>query len=385
MGDAETLETALSAFREAIAGRGIDVLERARQLDALTMEKIRPLLGDAGKLLISPDGGLNLVPFAALVDETGHFLIENFGLSYVTSGRDLLRPVSPLPSREDPLVLGGAHFNATPQYSRGEANRSRDMQALEFGHLPGTKNEAKQIRKILGLPKNRLRIGKAANEEAVKSVRGPRILHLATHGFFLPDSSTNLQQGTNHPEYVSRRLQEAPLLRSGLALTGFNNRHKVTGANDGVLTAEEVKNLDLWGTEVVTLSACETGLGDVQNGEGVFGLRRALVLAGARTQVMSLWKVDDRATSDLMVSWYEQLNRGVPRAEAMRAVQLAALQGRHLPATNRPLARGLRNKGEADVPADPRLSGTRHPYYWASFIVSGETGPISRPRRPDSR
>jgi CHAT domain-containing protein len=142
---------------------------------------------------------------------------------------------------------------------------------------------------------------------------------------------------------------ENPLLRSGLALAGANQLH--SGQDDGILTALEAAGLDLAGTELAVLSACETGIGQVQNGEGVYGLRRALVLAGVQTQVTGLWKVDDAATRDLMVDYYGRLSAGAGRSAALRAAQLAMLTNRSHPER-------------------------RHPYYWASFVAIGEAGPI---------
>src|SRR5262247_1311592 len=149
------------------------------------------------------------------------------------------------------------------------------------------------------------------------------MLHIATHGFFLEDQAKN------------------PLLRSGLALAGANE-HKED--DNGILTALEVTGLNLWGTKLVALSAGDTGVGEIKNGDGVHGLRRALVLAGAETQVMSLWAVSDKGTRELMGSYYRMLQQGKGRGEALRLVQLEMLKN-----INR-----------------------RHPYYWASFIQSGE-------------
>ena len=245
------------------------------------------------------------------------------------------------------------------------------MSELRFGPLPGTVLEAREIGRILGLPGKRVLIAEAANEAAVKAVSGPRILHLATHGFFLADQPQVL------PAWPARRMskspgQEHPLLRSGLALNGFNNRRSVQGSDDGVLTALEAANLDLWGTEVVVLSACETGLGDVRAGQGVFGLRRALVLAGSRSQLMTLWKVADEPTRDFMISWYRQILTGVPRAEALRAVQLAFFRGEPIPMSEKRGVRLARQEKQQQV-----SSNQKHPYYWAAFILSGESGPVS--------
>jgi len=141
--------------------------------------------------------------------------------------------------------------------------------------------------------------------------------------------------------------REEALVLSGLALAGVNQRWSGDG-EDGILTALETAGLDLWGTRLVVLSACETGVGDVKLGDGVYGLRRALVLAGSESQVMSLWQVSDEATRDLMVDYYRRLRRGEGRADALRQVQLAMLKGRQ---------------------------DLQHPFFWASFILSGDWRP----------
>jgi CHAT domain-containing protein len=184
-----------------------------------------------------------------------------------------------------------------------------------------------------------------ATEAALRRVSAPQILHIATHGFFLQDTG----EATNERRAAGTRLGrwamrvEDPLLRSGLALAGANQGSS-SGSDDGILTALEAAGLDLWGTKLVVLSACDTGLGEVKNGDGVYGLRRALVLAGAESQLMSLWPVSDRSTRDLVVGYYKGLTQGEGRSEALRQVQLQMLRG-----TTR-----------------------RHPYYWAGFIQSGE-------------
>jgi hypothetical protein len=200
------------------------------------------------------------------------------------------------------------------------------------------------------LPGAVLLTGSAATEDAVKALGGPLLLHIATHGFFLPDlpalhapasmDPDARREGLGGWEPPPRRV-ENPLVRAGLALAGANNhRH---GHEDGVLTALELSQVDLMGTKLVVLSACQTGVGAYRFGDGVYGLRRAVAMAGAEAQVMSLWSVDDAATSELMQSYYDHLLAGGGRSEALRQAQLAML--------NRP--------------------DRAHPYYWASFIVSG--------------
>jgi CHAT domain-containing protein len=179
-------------------------------------------------------------------------------------------------------------------------------------------------------------------------LHGPRILHIASHGFFLSDQELNSELNTRSALARSAPpTPENPLLRSGIALAGANARH--SGVNDdGILTALETAQLDLQGTELVVLSACDSGVGDVQNGEGVYGLRRALVLAGAQTQITSLWKVSDAATRLLMVDYYRRLLKGEGRSAALRRAQQSML-------------------------ADPKLS---HPYFWASFVPIGSWAPL---------
>ena len=163
---------------------------------------------------------------------------------------------------------------------------------------------------------------------------------------------------------------ENPLLRSGLALAGANLQQSGAG-EDGILTAQEVAGLDLWGTKLVVLSACDTGVGEVKNGDGVYGLRRALVLAGAESQVMSLWPVSDKGTRDLMIQYYQALQRGEGRSAGLRGVQLRMLRSRQLKPTG-PARILLHEKEPSGLPAEQRLSRDySHPYYWASFIQSG--------------
>jgi CHAT domain-containing protein len=157
-------------------------------------------------------------------------------------------------------------------------------------------------------------------------------------------------------------------LRSGLALAGANGRAS-EGGEDGVLTAYEAAGLDLWGTKLVVLSACETGVGEVKNGEGVYGLRRALVLAGSESQVMSLWQVSDEATRDFMVGYYRRLQNGEGRTEAMRQVQLEMLKSGAV--SNAGPTRGL-----SSAPAAAARADFSHPYYWAAFIQSGDWRPV---------
>jgi len=356
-----------------------EVKRLARAVDERVMHPVRKLLGGTRHIFISPDGALNLLPFATLVDENNKYLIESYSLTYLTSGRDLLRLQVGGKNRESPLVVADPAFGQAGQAStvrRGsdtaQARRSADLMEVNFSRLSSTAEEARALATLLRLPGARVLTQAQATETALKHVSGPQILHVATHGFFLPDQpedatagmrSLDLYRGGESTLLRVLTRSENPLLRSGLALARANLPPPVGGEDDGILTALEAAGLDLWGTKLVVLSACETGVGTVKNGEGVYGLRRALVLAGSESQVLSLWQVSDEATRDLMVDYYKRLLAGEGRTEALRQVQLEMLRG------------GKLNGGHRV----PRLRpGTftqidyRHPYYWAAFIQSGD-------------
>ncbi|WP_157776287.1 CHAT domain-containing protein, partial [Gloeomargarita lithophora] len=229
------------------------------------------------------------------------------------------------PKANPPLIVANPTFDqpgTTTQIASAERGNTRsiDLATLKFGPLPATAIEGDTIAKLL--PNSRLFTQAQATETVIKTNTNPRILHLATHGFFLKSAPT-----TQAKDGSSNLPNENPLLRSGLAFSGFNMRQG--GGDDGVLTALEITGMDLRGTQLVVLSACETGLGDVQSGEGVYGLRRAFTLAGAQAQVMTLWRVDDNATKDLMVNYYQRLNKGEGRGDALRQTQLAMLKSQN--------------------------------------------------------
>lgn len=274
----------------------------------------------------------------------------------------------------------------------GRCSRDLARGEFRFAALPGSREEGQALGLRLGTSPL---IGEAALKGRLKKRRSPAIVHLTTHGFFLENQPWNPPTSGFSGEFgVMDRLagHENPMLRSGLALAGANTflreRRSVSDEmEDGLLTAEDVAGIDLLNTELVFLSACETGLGDVQVGEGVFGLRRAFVVAGARTLIMSLWKVSDLATAILVERFYALLLDGLPKGKALRQAQhdlrtgeLGNLRPRWLsePMRDR-LAAGnaqRRRKLEelAALPDDFRPFS--HPFYWAAFILQGDDGPL---------
>jgi CHAT domain-containing protein len=380
LGDAALIDAEVARLRAALKDPlRQDVKTLARTLDERVMLPVRKVLGPVRRLFISPDGALNLIPFAALVDEHGQYLIENYSLNYLTSGRDLLRLRVQSQTHTPVVVIANPSFDLAAASSRpigqrttagAAGRRSGDFPQVHWEQLKGTAEEAEALKTIL--PSARFMTEGQATELALKHIVRPRILHLATHGFFLPDQLAEAMTETRGLELVGlggeskeqeSGHQENPLLRSGLILAGANNRWSGAG-EDGILTALEVAGLNLWGTRLVVLSACETGLGDVKNGAGVYGLHRALVLAGSETQIMSLWQVSDAATRDLMVAYYKLLAAGASRTEALRQVQLRMLHETDLQdsGTQRDL------KGSDVRTVKHRRS---HPFYWAAFIASG--------------
>jgi len=380
LGEAEPINQSVEDFGNAFKSDASDVKPVARALDEKLMQPIRKLLGNTRNVLLSPDSQLNLIPFAALVDENNRYLVENYSINYLSSGRDLLRLQNHAQSRSESVIVANPDYDkpgdpasvaiirrgepsqiaaaqpvnlsTKPAETRGVLDGDRTQQ-IEFSPLANTAAEAKAISPML--PGATLLTGSQATENAIKQLLAPNILHIASHGFFLqdvpevapPDFSGTILTSTRSAT-PNIRPTENPLLRSGLALAGANPRQ--SGSEDGILTALEAAGLNLSGTKLVVLSACKTGLGDVTNGEGVYGLRRAFAIAGAESQLMSLWAVNDYKTNKLMVDYYQRLKNNLGRSEALRQTQLEML---HNPSSE-------------------------HPYYWAAFIPSGDWTPMGQ-------
>jgi CHAT domain-containing protein len=366
LGEAEPINQAVTNFRNTLQSETSDIQPVTRALDEKLMQPIRQLLGNTRTILLSPDSQLNLIPFAALVDENNRYLVENYSINYLSSGRDLLRLENHADSRSQPVLVANPDYDSQGEAASVESNSNSGfspntviptltrspfddfIQQIEFAPLPNTAEEAEAIASLL--PGAKLLTGSQATEKALKQLHAPEILHIATHGLFSQDVElvappdfgfSTITQDTPSVAVTGTNL-ENPLLRSLIALAGANPRQ--SGDEDGILTALEAAGLDLSGTKLVVLSACDTGLGDINNGEGVYGLRRAFAIAGAKSQLMSLWAVNTYGTKTLMVSYYQRLKDNVGRSQALRQTQLEML---HNP-------------------------NYKHPYYWAAFIPSGD-------------
>lgn len=356
LGDATALESqvrlALQSIKVSMESRDLKVLKKTdrassdqrgvqslKDLYQRVWAPLRKALDSADQVVVSPDGLLNLVPFAALIDDKGRALVESYRLVYVSSGRELMVPEgAPVKPENDLLLVANPAFDGAVQKTNGpEASlRSRDFQG-DFSPLPGTEREAKEIPPLVKGQGGRqlVLVGTSATERMVKTTRSPRILHLATHGFFLQDEEMVLREGTRDLKVVEKvvnnenqappKKHENPLVRSELAFAGANNASGITEGDDGILTALEITGMDLYGTELVVLSACNTGVGEIKTGEGVFGLRRAFALAGAKNLLMSLWPVSDEITANQMKAFYRNLQT-LPPADALRQAQLQTIK-----------------------------------------------------------
>jgi CHAT domain-containing protein len=382
LGTVNSIDTLVSTWRSDI---GADVANRSSliQTSRLSGGKLRRAVWDplgryltgVSQVFIVPDGTLSLVAFAALPVEQSRFVIDDGPvLHYVSAERDLASPRivadAASPAR-GLLALGGPSFDDGTQFRgttarRGAATRNcENLQGITFDRLDGSLREVQEVARLWNGPAERtarVLVGRDANERTFKSeAAGYGVLHLATHGFFLGDAcdpprsavrGTRAVGGlsTASSTAVDAVRRENPLLLSGLALAGANRRASARADDDdGILTAEEVASLNLNGVEWAVLSACGTGLGAIKAGEGVFGLRRAFQVAGARTVIMSLWSVDDQATREWMVALYEgRFQKHLSSAEAVHAATVAMLRDRRA----------------------KKLSTA--PFYWAAFVAAGD-------------
>lgn len=293
---------------------------------------IEPLILGKKIIYFSPDGVYNQMNINTLKKPGGNFILNQYDVIVLGNSKDLIV----VKNRKQTTVAKKAAFLlGFPDYG-GSA----------VAPLPGTKLEVDAIDKILktsGYKTSEL-TQKLATEKSVKGVKGIQIVHIATHGYFQADAEVNAGSAIG---VDVDNAKENPLLRSGLILMGGattiagSNIPDLASNDNGILTAYEAMNLNLEGTDLVILSACETGLGEVKAGEGVYGLQRAFLVAGAKALIMSLWKVDDTATQLLMVNFYTNWVKGGNKQKAFKQAQLQL------------------------------LSKYKDPYYWGAFVMMG--------------
>ncbi|MBT1687493.1 CHAT domain-containing tetratricopeptide repeat protein [Dawidia soli] len=292
--------------------------------------RIEPALTGKKLLYVSLDGAYNQLNLNTLKKPGGDYVVNRYDVVVLGNSKDLiaLKARKPRANKKNATLLG------FPDYGAGD-----------IAPLPGTKVEIDNVNKVLKASAYQVTqyMQKTATEKNLKAVKAPTLLHVATHGYFLQD----VEQTGNAFGVQLENAGNNPLLRSGLLLAGASGTASGTRMPDlesndnGVLTAYEAMNLNLDGTGLVVLSACETGLGDVKAGEGVYGLQRAFLVAGAEALIMSLWKVDDAATQMLMSNFYTQWIKLGNKQKAFKQAQLQL------------------------------MTKYKDPYYWGAFVMMG--------------
>ena len=381
LGDATEIDARINRYRKhvtyiltagsiATAGDLEDYTEISRELYKLIWQPLEKYIIDKELVLIAPDGMLNTISFAGLLGSDGSYLIENFALHYLSAGRDLVRFCNPLNKGIGLFAMGNPDYDASvldrllnitkqedaiPKTEYG-ANRNirdncGDIRDIDLSPLPGTKTEINNIAAIWESTTDEpafICLDVNATEDMFKAeAPGKRVIHLATHGYFL---EKDCEPDTAESTYESgdKWTNENPLLHSGLFFAGANKHGDgadSAGIDDGILTAYEVSAMHLRGTELVVLSACETGLGQIQSGEGVYGLRRAFQMAGAENVISTLWPVNDKAITEIASKLYDR--KGISLPETIRQIQIEKINE-------------LRRQG-----------GNDHPVSWAALVAYG--------------
>lgn len=320
------------------------------------IEKVLKRNGKFKKIFMAADGVYNEINLSSIkIGETEKFVLDEFNIHLLTNTKEILDlEIKKTNSKKEKKTTKTARLFGRPTYQmEGEKHQEHTKQErktgeerevtfsenyanVEWNDLPGTETEIKSIEKIMNA--NNLKVEsfykEKATEEAVKNSKNPTILHIATHGFFFQDEDKTKITNSNET-----------MMRSGIALAGVSNYFRAKekpNTDDGILTAYEVSNMDLGKTELVVLSACETGLGDITAGEGVFGLQRALRVAGAKTIITSLWTVNDEVTQMLMTEFYSIWFSGISCRDAFNQAQ---------------------KKIKEKYP---------EPYFWGAFLMIGE-------------
>jgi CHAT domain-containing protein/Tfp pilus assembly protein PilF len=371
LGDAAKIDEQVRAARVALKEAPQLIRENGEQdAEKMLEPSLRSLAGSilypllealepAKTIYLSPDSLLWLVPWSALPLQEGQYAIEKFDIRFLVTGRDLVRGETAF-NVSNPIIFADPDFNLDPAAVEAAAkqvlpnplDQKNSLRAVApsgkfklgtVSRLPGTKSEAEAVLPQLEqFTANKASVysGQWALEAIFKAVRQPRVLVLSTHGFF-EEENTSADKS---------RSSSNPLLRCGLLLAGCNKPidASVSDGEDGILTGLEIVSADLRGTELVVLSACETGLGQVRNGEGVSGLRQAFQLAGARSVVSTLWQIPDRETAKLMANFFAGLAETHDKSKSLRDSQLKLIESRR------------------------DRNGAAHPFFWAAFTITGQ-------------
>ncbi|MBT3347184.1 MAG: CHAT domain-containing protein [Thiotrichales bacterium] len=357
--DLEAINETTEMLREVIQDEFIgedELFEVGMESYGIVWSPVQEMLGEVQDIYLVPDGLLNIMPFNAMVNEDEEeFLLTLLDIHTVSSSRDLIPSTIPTakggymvlagPDYDTDEVVGKSVLSALKGKRSAAINNqamrgmSHGLRGLSFSPLPGAEEEGRLIEEQTmsieteGAVTTKLIQQKEAQENVLRNMEPPEVLHIATHGFFLKANENlkkRLSKLTRGSNVNIPPPGDNPLMRAGLAFAGLNANAKMLGEidtdNDGVLTALEVLGLDLTGTKVAILSACETGLGEIHEGEGVYGLRRSFQEAGAGAVVNSLWEVSDAGTQALMVGLYQRMLEGEDVHAALRNTQIEMVE-----------------------------------------------------------
>jgi len=351
LGKASGVDKLASRYQRVVRNAS-DQEELSANLEKLYQELWAPIEqatpSDTKRIIISPDGQLNFISFATLLDANKRFLAEKYTVQYTASGRDLLREVKPAPGAVA-VIFANPDFRLASSQEVAQADNiasnssadsmanteKRGLEGSSFNRLEGTQKECDKLTGLFEAWHWQAEsfTGKDASKEALLLVHSPYILHFATHGFFEAADErvsklSDQQLDSFEPSMAKSKFFQNPMHRSGLVLAGANDTLKAWGRgetppveNDGIVTAEDVAALDLKGTWLVSLSACDTGSGDAKAGEGVMGLRRGFIQAGAQNLLMTLWPISDETTIQIMRDFYEAAHTSGNAPQALAEVQ----------------------------------------------------------------
>lgn len=361
LGTAQPIDEAIARYRQAVSteGRRASPDEEAWRAPGLWLAEhilgpLQPYLTGVRQLRVLADGPMALINLSALPKSGGGFVLDDFDITYDVS----VAKNSLITFEEDhgidapPAVIGAPQFT-TETAAAGHPDDETEFLAqfrsgARFEFLAHAEEECREIAALLEVSPL---IGHEATENAFASFRSPEVLHVCTHGFYLNHLDSEGTGGQTFGLHPRASLMDS-LDRTGLAFSGANDHldgRSTTGGGDGIVYGSEIATFDMMRTDLVTLSACQTGLGDVAKGDGVHGLQRAFLSAGARTVVCSLWEVPDAPTRHMFTGFYARVMAGEPRGEAFHQ-------------TVRELA--------ARYP--------HHPVAWGGFILIGRTDPLAR-------
>ncbi|WP_315853682.1 CHAT domain-containing protein [Rubripirellula tenax] len=366
LGDAKAIDKMVEEFRQSIGNSGgaagdvtqVGEMAATEAMNTLiasiskaVWQPIQTRLDDSVKRLrLSPDGSLRLLPWAALTNDDSELLVQQYATTLFSSGRELAAPkrrshavatpptVFSNPNFDQPIAEKRAAyeavFRAAPPSGSDQRSLALDRDRLRAAPLPGTAIESAAILPSLERWFQRAPVqyrGRYALESIAKKMVSPPVVVFATHGFFVNDETKGFD----------------PLERCGLLLSGCNDARSSIAGDDGVLTGTEITDIDLRGTELVVLSACETGIGRVEDGNGVAGLARSFRIAGAGSVVATLWQIPDFDTAKLMSDFFAEVAEGTAKDEALRRAQIKRIESRR------------------------SRNGAAHPYFWAGFTIGG--------------